>query len=205
MSANFAELPRLIVCLSGSGTNFQALLEAIAAKELRAQIVLVVSNRQAAFGLRRAEQAAIPTLYFPLAPYSKTGLGREAYERDLAERLASYQPNLIVLAGWMHIFGPAFLAAFPNQIINLHPALPSTFPGTQAIQAAFASFQRGEITQSGCMVHYVVSEIDAGPVLVQANVPFEPNDTLETFETRMHQAEHQIIVEAVRRFLATND
>ncbi|NJK79326.1 MAG: phosphoribosylglycinamide formyltransferase [Chloroflexaceae bacterium] len=195
-------LPRLIVCISGSGSNLQALLDATAAGVLPAQIMLVVSNRKAAYGLVRAQQASVPTLYAPLKPFLESGAGRPAYDAHLAAQLAPYAPDLIVLAGWMHIFGAAFLDRFAGKVINLHPALPGAFPGTHAIEHAFAAWQRGELDHSGCMVHYAIPEVDAGPVVVQALVPFVADDTLDTFEARMHATEHRLIVEAVRRVLA---
>ena len=192
---------RLVVLISGSGTNLQAILDACAEGRLPAEVVLVVSNRKAAYGLVRAERAGVPTLYFPLKPYRDAGLSREQYDADLAERVAAYKPDLIVLAGWMHILSPAFLDRFPNRVINLHPALPGMFPGTHAIERAFEAFRRGEITHSGCMVHYAVPEVDAGPVIVQAEVPIYDTDTLETFEERMHTTEHRLIVEAIAHVL----
>ncbi|NJN65728.1 MAG: phosphoribosylglycinamide formyltransferase [Chloroflexaceae bacterium] len=194
--------PRLAVFVSGSGTNLQALLDATASGGLDASVVLVVSNRKHAFGLVRAEQAGIATLYFPIKPYLETGRGREAYDADLAERVSAWQPDLVVLAGWMHILSRAFLDRFPNRVINLHPALPGTLPGTNAIARAYEAYQRGEMSDSGCMVHYAVPEVDAGPVVAQTVVPIEPGDTLESFEARMHAAEHRLIVEAVRVALA---
>ncbi len=192
---------RLVVLISGSGTNLQAILDACAEGRLPAEVVLVVSNRKAAYGLVRAEWAGVPTLYFPLKPYRDAGLSREQYDADLAERVAAYKPDLIVLAGWMHILSPAFLDRFPNRVINLHPALPGMFPGTHAIERAFEAFRRGEITHSGCMVHYAIPEVDAGPVIVQAEVPIYDTDTLETFEERMHTTEHRLIVEAIAHVL----
>lgn len=191
-------LPCLVVFISGSGTNLQAILDAIADRGLNAEVVLVVSNRKAAFGLVRAERAGVPTLYFPLKPYTEAGLSREAYDADLAARVEDYRPDLIVLAGWMHVLSPAFLDRFPHRVINLHPALPGMFPGTEAIQCAYQAYQRGEIAHSGCMIHYTVPEVDAGPVIAQAVVPIEPDDTLESFEARMHATEHRLIVEAIR-------
>lgn len=193
--------PRLIVFVSGSGTNLQAVMDAIEANELAAEIILVVSNRKAAYGLVRAQAAGVPTLYFPLKPYSEAGKSRDRYEADLAAQIIPLQPDLLVLAGWMHIFGPDFLRRFHGRVINLHPALPGQFAGTQAIERAYAAFQRGEITHSGCMVHTAVPEIDAGPVIAQAEVPLYPTDTLEDFAARMHTAEHQLLVEAIRRVL----
>ncbi len=192
---------RLVVMISGFGSNLQAILDACAAGRLPARVVLVVSNRKDAYGLVRAQRAGIPTLYFPLKPYRERGLDRTAYDRDLAERIAPFRPDLIVLAGWMHILSPAFLDRFPGRVINLHPALPGMFPGTNAIRRAFEAYQRGEITHSGCMVHVVTPEVDAGPVLAQAIVPIFPEDTLETFEARMHAAEHEVILEGIRAAL----
>lgn len=190
---------RLIVFISGSGTNLQALIDAIAKGRLNAEIVLVVSNRKQAFGLTRAERAGIPTLYFPLKPYREAGKSREIYDADLAARVSPYRPDLIVLAGWMLVLSSAFLDRFPNRVINLHPALPGAFPGVDGIRRSYEAYQRGEIPHGGCMMHYVVPKIDAGPVIVQAIVPVLPDDTLETYEARMHDTEHKIIVEAVEK------
>lgn len=190
-------LTRLIVFISGSGSNLQAILDAAANHTLPVEVVLVVSNRKDAYGLVRAEQAGVPTLYFPLKPYKDTGRGRDQYDADLAAQVSPYQPDLIVLAGWMHVLSPAFLNHFPRQVINLHPALPDTFAGTHAIERAYEAFQRGEISHSGCMVHTTIPEVDAGPVIAQAIVPIYPTDSLDDFATRMHQAEHMLLVEAI--------
>jgi formyltetrahydrofolate-dependent phosphoribosylglycinamide formyltransferase len=189
---------RLVVFVSGTGTNLQAILDASAVGSLNAEVVLVVSNRKAAYGLVRAEQANIPTLYFPLKPYTDSGRTRETYDRDLAERVLPCQPDLIVLAGWMHVLSRAFLDCFPNGVINLHPALPGLFPGTDAIRRTFAAFRRGEVEHAGCMVHYVIPEVDAGAVIAQATVPILVDDTLDSFEARLHETEHRLIVEGVR-------
>ncbi len=194
-----SERARLAVFISGFGSNLQAIIDAVQAGELDAEIVVVVSNRKAAYGLVRAEKAGIPTLYFPLKPYRDTGRSREEYDADLAERVAAYEPDLIVLVGWMHVLSPAFLDRFPNRVINLHPALPGQFPGTHAIQRAYEAFQRGEIDHTGVMVHYVVPEVDAGPVIVSEEVPIHPSDTLDDLEARIHKTEHRLIVEAIRR------
>lgn len=193
--------PRLIVFISGSGSNLQAILDAIDEGYLNAEVVLVVSNRKNAYGLVRADQAGIETIYFPLKPYKDRGDSREMYDADLAQRIRTYCPDLIVLAGWMHVLSPAFLDNYPNKVINLHPALPGAFPGTEAIARAFESYKRGDITHSGCMVHYTIPEVDAGPVIGQSIVPFESDDTLETFEARMHEHEHRLIVESIRSVL----
>lgn len=190
---------RLIVLISGNGSNLQAIIDAIQAGQLTARIELVVSNRREAYGLVRAEEANLPTLYFPLKPYLEAGQSREQYDLALAERVAACQPDLIVLAGWMHVLSAAFLERFPQRVLNLHPALPGCFPGTHAIQRAYAAFQRGEIDHTGIMIHWVVPEIDAGPVVATAKVPIYPADSLSSLEGRVHTAEHQLLVEAIRK------
>ncbi len=194
--------PRLVVLISGSGTNLQAVLEAIAEGELQAEVMLVVSNRKVAYGLVRAEQAGVPTLYFPLKPYTDSGRSRDDYDTDLADRISAYQPDLIVLAGWMHVLSPAFLNRFPDKVINLHPALPGLFPGTEAIHRSYEAVRRGEVPHGGCMIHYVVPEVDAGTTITQAIVPVLPEDTVEAYEARMHETEHRLIVDGIRLALA---
>ena len=188
---------RLVVMISGSGTNLQALINAVRGGKLDAEIVAVVSNRKEAFGLQRAAEAQIETLYFPLKPYKEQGLSREAYDADLAARVADFDPDLIVLAGWMYVLSQDFLCHFPDQVINLHPAPPGAFPGLNAIERTFAAYQAGEVEQGGVMVHYVVPEVDAGPVIVEAAVPITPEDSLETFAARLHGVEHELIVTAI--------
>lgn len=179
-------------------------MDAAANDLIPAEIVLVVSNRKNAYGLVRAELAGVPTLYFPLKLYTAAGRGREQYDADLAEAIKPYQPDLIVLAGWMHVLSPAFLNHFPGQVINLHPALPDQFTGTHAIERAYEAFQRGEITFSGCMVHYTIPEVDAGPVITHTIVPIYPTDALSDFEARMHEAEHALLVGAIGSVIRMN-
>jgi len=190
----------IVVLISGNGSNLQALIDAIRMRALDATIACVVSNRQAAFGLVRAEKAGIPTRYFPLKPYLDAGRTRAEYDADLAALVAAYTPDWVVLAGWMHILSAAFVGRFPYRVVNLHPALPGKFPGAHAIEEAFAAFQRGEIKQTGCMVHLVPDEaVDAGPVIGTAEVPIYRTDTLEMLANRMHQAEHKLLVQSLHR------
>lgn len=183
-------MKRIVVLVSGSGTNLQALIDARA--DLDVEIALVVSNRKSAYALERAAHANISTLYLPLKGYTDRG----QYDADLADQITPYAPDLIVLAGWMHILSPAFLNRFPQKVINLHPALPGAFPGTEAIHRAYAAYERGEIDRTGVMVHYVIPEIDAGAVIAQTPVVFRPGEPLDDFERRMHTAEHELIVRA---------
>ena len=194
---------KLAVLISGSGTNLQAILDACASGRLPdTQVAVVVSNRIAAYGLQRAKAHGVPTLYHPLKPYRGAGRSREEYDADLAAKLAPYAVDLVCLAGWMHVFSMAFLQRYPQRIINIHPALPSTFPGTHAIERAYEAYRRGEISHTGVMVHYAPDEgVDVGPVIAQRIVPIYPDDTLEMLEARVHATEHALYIEAIRQVL----
>lgn len=200
MSVSGQRPVRLAVMISGSGTNLQAILNACAAGKLSAQVVVVVSNRPDAYGLQRAAHAGVPAVVKEKAKSED----RRQYDADLARLVAAYSPDWVVLAGWMRILTSAFLEAFPGRVINLHPALPGTFPGTHSIERAFEAFRRGEIQSTGVMVHLVPDEgIDSGPVIAQQNVPILNEDTIETLEARMHQVEHALLVQALKDTLTT--
>jgi formyltetrahydrofolate-dependent phosphoribosylglycinamide formyltransferase len=190
-------MKRLAVMISGSGSNLQAIIDATRTGQLSAEVAVVVSNRRDAYGLQRAQRAGISTEYFPLKAYTDLGRSRTDYDAGLAALVAAYGPDLVVLAGWMHVLSPAFLDRFPRQVLNLHPALPGQFPGTHAIQRAYEAFQAGQIAHTGVMVHWVVPEVDAGPVLAQATVPIWPADTLADLEARIHSTEHRLLVQAI--------
>ncbi|MGQ9518276.1 MAG: phosphoribosylglycinamide formyltransferase [Anaerolineae bacterium] len=194
---------RIAVLISGFGSNLQAIIDACHAGQLPARVVVVVSNRKHAYGLVRAERAGIPAVYFPLKPYLEDGRGRARYDADLAELVAGYAPDWIALAGWMHVLSSAFLRRFPGRVINLHPALPGQFPGTDAIARAYQAFREGKITHTGVMIHFVPDEgVDCGPVILSEEVPIYPDDTLEALEARVHAAEHRLYIEALRRLIA---
>lgn len=190
-------MKRLVVLVSGSGSNLQALIEACAGGTIAGRIVLVVSSKPGAYGLTRAGRAHIQTLVAPPPARAQGADVRRAYDADLARDVSAVQPDLIVLAGWMHVLSPAFLDHVPCRVINLHPALPGELPGTHAIERAYEAFRNGARSRTGIMVHEVVPEVDAGPVLGAVEVPIEPGDTLDTLETRMHVAEHRLLVEVV--------
>lgn len=193
---------RLVVLISGSGSNLQTLIDAAAAGTLAAEIVAVVSNRQRAFGLERAQRVGIPTAVHRLKPLLQQGRSRRDYDVELAQIVQQHEPDWVVLAGWMHILSDAFLRHFPNCVINLHPALPGRFPGAHAIEEAFAAYQRGDVDQTGVMVHLVPDErVDEGPVLGQIAVPILPTDTLDALAERMHQAEHKLLVQTLARLI----
>jgi phosphoribosylglycinamide formyltransferase-1 len=186
---------RLVVLISGSGTNLQAILDACREGTLRAQVAAVISNKSDAFGLERARRAGVPAVVRP-RPKEQD---RREYDSQLADLVDTYHPDWVILAGWMRVLSSNFLNRFPNRVINLHPALPGMFPGTHAIERAFEAFQKGEIRRTGVMVHLVPDEgVDCGPVLQQQEVAILPEDTLETLEARIHSVEHRLLVAAIK-------
>ena len=192
---------RIVVLISGNGSNLQALIDATEAHVLpHTYIALVISNRSKAYGLERASLHQIPTRIITLKSYKDRGLSRQEYDNDLADAVLEQRPDLVVLAGFMHIVSPLFLGKCPN-VINLHPALPGAFPGTNAIQRAYEAYLRGECDKTGVMVHWVVPEVDAGDVILKQEIDFIPEESLEALETRIHTIEHQVIVKATKMAL----
>ncbi len=192
---------RLVVLISGFGSNLQAILDAIHQGTLPAQVMAVVSNKGDAYGLERARKAGIPAVVHPC----QKAQPRIDYDRELADIVAAFQPDWVVLAGWMRLLSCAFLQRFPNRVINLHPALPGMFPGTHAIERAFQAFQAGQIDHTGVMVHLVPDEgIDNGPVLGHRVVPIGPTDTLEILESRVHSVEADLLVTQLRELILSH-
>ncbi len=190
-----SKLQRLIVLISGNGSNLQAILDACASGELNAQVVAVISNKRDAFGLERAKRAKVPAI----VKSKPREQDRRVYDAELAELVAAYQPGWIVLAGWMRVLSSVFLDRFPRRVVNLHPALPGMFPGTHAIDRAYNAYRAGEIDHTGVMVHLVPDEnVDAGPVFAQEIVPISAIDTLESLEARIHSVEHRLLVNALK-------
>ena len=196
-------MPRIAILISGHGSNQQAIMDAVADGRLPGvKVALVVSNRKEAYGIQRAIQAAVPVVYFPLAPYTKAGRPRQEYDAALAGIVQAFDASWVVQAGWMHVFTDAFLQQFPSRVVNLHPALPGMFPGMHGIQEAYAAYQQGKITHTGVMVHLVPDEgVDVGPVVASEQVPIHPQDTLEGLEARIHATEHRLLVQALHDLL----
>lgn len=195
MMAQSAFLKRLVVLISGCGSNLQAIIDACASDELSARVVAVISNRADAYGLERARRSGIQTKVIP----KLKDLDRRTYDAMLAEQVALFQPDWVVLAGWMRILSSAFLEHFPGRVVNLHPALPGTFPGTHAIERAYEAYQHGEISQTGIIVHLVPDEgVDSGPVLASQVVNIEAGESLESLEARIHTFEHQLLVSTLK-------
>ncbi|MEY3213096.1 MAG: phosphoribosylglycinamide formyltransferase [Pseudomonadota bacterium] len=190
---------RLVVLISGSGSNLAALLAACAEGRVAGQVVGVVSDRRDAYGLVRAAEAGVPTTLVPWRLMHKAGASREDFDAALADAVAAFEPDLIVLAGFMRILTPTFLTRFDGLVINLHPSLPGDIIGAGAIERAFEEAQAGRRDHTGVMVHEAIAEVDAGPVLGQVTVPILPDDTLDTLKARVHAAEHTLLVEVVAR------
>lgn len=189
---------RLVVLVSGNGSNLQAILDACRSGALPAEVAAVISNKSDAYGLERARLAGLPALTLP----KRREIDRLDYDRALAEQAAAFQPNWIVLAGWLRLLSMEFLGRFAGRVVNIHPALPGAFPGLDAIERAFAAWQHGAIDHSGVMIHLVPDEgVDSGPVLAQERVDFRPGDTLESFAQRMHALEHRLYVETLHRLI----
>lgn len=181
---------RIAVLLSGRGSNFEALADSIAVGRIpNAEIAIVVSNRESAAGIAKARERSIPARVIP-----STGLQREAYDTLVVEVLREKKADLVCLAGYMRLLSPYFVAAFPNRIINIHPSLLPAFPGLEAQRQAL---EHG-VKFTGCTVHFVDENLDAGPIIVQAVVPVKDSDTVETLSERVLQEEHRIYSEAVR-------
>lgn len=186
---------KLVVLISGNGSNLQAILNACAWNELPASVVAVISNKAEAYGLTRARNADVPAIHFVKLPDES----RHEYDARLAIEVACHEPDYVVLAGWMRLLTTAFLDNFPKRVINLHPALPGIFPGTHAIERAYNAWQRGEIDRSGVMVHLVPDEgVDNGPVLATQEIFFQEGELLEQFEARVHAIEHNLLVATIK-------
>jgi phosphoribosylglycinamide formyltransferase-1 len=181
---------RLVVLVSGSGTNLQALLDATADVDYGAQIVAVGADRTGIEGLARAERAGIPVFVERVADHPD----RAAWDKALAARIGAYDPRLVISAGFMKILGPGVLKRFT--VVNTHPALLPAFPGTHAVRDALAY----GVKVTGCTVHLVDAGVDTGPVIAQEAVPVLPDDDEVTLHERIKTVERRLLVEIVGRF-----
>jgi phosphoribosylglycinamide formyltransferase-1 len=197
MEALRTPITRVVVLASGNGSNLQAILDGCANGGLRghAEVVAVVSDQSDAYALQRAALAGVPSVHIG----RHSGEARADYDARLTDIVAGFDPDLIVLAGWMRILTTSFLGWFPDRVINLHPARPGELPGTHAIERAWQEALAGERTGTGVMVHRVPDEgVDTGPVLATEDVPIAPDDTLEALEARIHTVEHRLLVDTIR-------
>lgn len=175
---------RLVVLISGSGTNLQAFIDAVESGRLPARIACVISNRPGAFGLERARAAGIATEVVDHRDFPD----RESFDMALCERIERYRPDLLVLAGFMRILTPAFVRFYRGRLFNIHPSLLPRYPGLKTHQRAI---EAGD-TESGATVHFVTEDLDGGPPVIQAKVPILPGDTPERLAERVLVKEHEI-------------
>jgi phosphoribosylglycinamide formyltransferase 1 len=181
---------RIGVLLSGRGSNFEALADSVAAGRIpNAEIAIVISNRENAPGIEKAQARGIPAQVIP-----SRGLEREAYDKLVIAALEEKKVDLVCLAGYMRLLSPAFVAAYRGRILNIHPSLLPAFPGLESQRQAIEHGAKF----SGCTVHFVDENLDAGPIILQAAVPIRDDDTPEMLSERVLKEEHRIYTEAVR-------
>ncbi|HBO38792.1 MAG TPA: phosphoribosylglycinamide formyltransferase [Pasteurellaceae bacterium] len=185
-------MKKIVVLISGQGTNLQAIIDACQAKYINAEISAVISNKPCVYGLERAKTAAIPTALFQRKDYADN----PAMDNAIGDYIASLNADLIVLAGFMKILDTAFTQRFAGKIINIHPSLLPKYPGLNTYQQAL---EAGE-TEHGTTVHFVNEEVDAGAIILQAKVPIFPDDSIEDIENRVKMQEVHIYPLVVKWF-----
>jgi phosphoribosylglycinamide formyltransferase-1 len=186
---------KLGILLSGRGSNFLAIADSVAAGRIDADIAVVLSNRASAPGLEAARARGLNAVALP-----SQGQDREVYDQSVISELRRHEVDLVCLAGYMRMLSPAFVRAFPHQILNIHPSLLPAFPGLDAQRQAF---DHG-VKVAGCTVHFVDEQLDGGPILLQATVPVHDADTAETLAARILAEEHRIYTEAIHLVLSGN-
>ncbi len=182
----------IVVLISGSGSNLQAIIDEIAAAKINANIAAVISNKADVYGLERAKAANIPTEVIKHEQFDS----RESFDAALQKTIDSYQPDLVVLAGFMRILTPAFVQHYLGRMINIHPSLLPAYKGIHTHQRAIDD----HVKEHGASVHFVTPELDGGPVIIQAHVPVLPDDTAEELAKRVLKQEHIIYPKVVRWF-----
>jgi phosphoribosylglycinamide formyltransferase-1 len=182
-------MKNLGILLSGRGSNFEAIANAIARRKLDAEIAIVISNRVQAGGLDIARERGIP-----MRVIESRGMEREAYDKLVIEELRIHEVDLVCLAGFMRLLSASFVQAFPNRVLNIHPSLLPAFPGLDAQRQAL---DHG-VKITGCTVHLVDEFLDSGPILVQSAVPVLDNDTVDTLSARILAQEHVIYPKAIQ-------
>lgn len=175
---------KLGIMASGSGSNFEAVADAIASEQLNAQIQVLIYNNPGIKAVLRAEKRGVPTVLHNHRDYK-----RDALDAEIVKTLQQYQVDYIVMAGWMRLVTPVLIEAFSDRIVNIHPSLLPSFKGVRAVEQAIAA----GVKIAGCTVHLVRLEVDSGPILVQAAVPVLADDTAETLHARIQVQEHRIL------------
>ncbi|MBW2731024.1 MAG: phosphoribosylglycinamide formyltransferase [Deltaproteobacteria bacterium] len=188
-------MTRFGVLVSGGGTNLQAILDAHSDGRLQAEIAVVISNRKKAQALERARAAGVPAKVITHHSFPD----RQEFEQALIERLAEHQVDWVVLAGFMRVLTPLFLSAFPQRVVNIHPALLPAFPGLDGQGQAFAH----GVKVAGCTVHLVDEGTDTGPILAQEAVTVRDDDDLESLKARILEVEHRIFTETLQKIASS--
>lgn len=183
------------VLISGNGSNLQALIDAAAAPDYPARIMLVIANKAEAYGLQRAQAANIPTRVISHKAY----LSRDAFDEALDAALRESGCELVCLAGFMRLLTPGFVTRWQGRMLNIHPSLLPAYKGLNTHERVIADGQ----PVTGCTAHYVEPEMDAGPIILQEQVPVMPDDTPQTLQQRVHTAEHQLYPDALARVCGT--
>jgi phosphoribosylglycinamide formyltransferase-1 len=196
MSAKRSSPLRVAVLASGRGSNLQAIIDAIEAGQVQAQIVAVISNKKDAVALDRARKHGLPELFVDPKPFAGQPDSREAYDRVLLEVLQQQHVELVLLAGYMKIVTAVLVNAFANRMMNIHPSLLPSFPGLEVQKKAID----WGCKLAGCTVHFVTEGVDEGPIIVQAAVPVLDSDTPEALAARILEQEHKIYPQAVQLF-----
>ena len=180
------------VLASGRGGNLKAIIEAVKRGEIKANLKLVISDKKDAYALEHARQANIPAVFINPKDFKD----RPSFDRAVVERLQEVKTDFVVLAGFMRLLSSYFIGQYPDKILNIHPSLLPAFKGMHAIKDAFEQ----DVKVTGPTVHFVVDEMDAGPIIMQERVPVDPKDSLESLEEKIHQAEHRIYPKAIDLF-----
>ncbi|MTC72788.1 phosphoribosylglycinamide formyltransferase [Providencia sp. wls1919] len=187
-------MKNIVVLISGSGSNLQSIIDACQRHEIDGQIVAVISNKSDAYGLVRAQEAGIPALCVS----SKAFTDRQAYDAALLDAIEQYQPDLVVLAGFMRILTPEFVKHFTGKMLNIHPSLLPKYPGLHTHRRALENGDK----EHGTSVHFVTEELDGGPIILQGHVPVLPQDTEDDLVERVKLQEHLIYPQVIAWFVS---
>lgn len=189
-------MKNIAVFASGSGSNFQAIMDAINKGELKAELKLLVSDKANAYCIERAENYNIPTYVFSAKDFKS----KAEYEQIIVSKLREMKVEFIVLAGYMRLIGPTLLKAYEGKIVNIHPSLLPAFPGKDAIGQALAA----GVEETGITIHYVDEGMDTGPAIAQQSIKIEANESIESLQNKIHEIEHQLYPKVLNQLLQEN-
>ncbi|WP_337237511.1 phosphoribosylglycinamide formyltransferase [Proteus faecis] len=177
-------MKNIVVLISGNGSNLQAIIDACRANKITGNVVVVLSNKADAYGLERAKLADIPAYFIDPTLYND----RADYDKALIEQIDAYQPDIVVLAGFMRILSPDFVTHYQHKLLNIHPSLLPKYPGLHTHRQVLAN----KDSFHGVTVHFVTEELDGGPMIIQARIPVLPDDTEQSLQTRIQAEEYRI-------------